>query len=69
MKDFKNIELKVGDKVIFVYDKYKRNELKEGEILRTDIKQGIYTMALVSWENPQGVIVESRVSTPKIYLK
>ena len=67
MTDFKGHSLSSGDSVIFIYDKYKRNELKEGIVLKTNIKQASFIMALISWVNPQGITVESRVSSPKIF--
>ena len=69
MLDFKGKLLSIGDNVIFIYDKHKRNELKEGVVLKTDIKQASYVMALVSWKNNQDIEVESRVSQHKIFKK
>lgn len=42
MKDFLGKDLHISDKVIFIYDKFKVNELKEGVVIGLNIKQSKY---------------------------
>lgn len=67
MKDFKGKELFLNDKVIFIFDKFGSNELKEGIITKLNIKQAKYTMIEVEWFNMNNVKVNSNVSLKKVY--
>ncbi len=67
MKDFLGKDLHIGDKVIFIYDKFKVNELKEGVVIGLNIRQAKYDMIKVQWINPNNILVDSNVTLKKVY--
>ena len=72
MKDFKEIELQIGDRVIFALNQFKTTRLASGKIIKVDIKQAGMIMALVeflddNYGNPK--FVQKRVAGWNIYKK
>lgn len=67
MKDFLGKDLHISDKVIFIYDKFKVNELKEGVVIGLNIKQSKYDMIKVQWVNQNNILVDSNVTLKKVF--